>query len=153
MRMCYTYLSVCPFFGREGGGCVGLYESGENYLETILILKRENGFVRAVDVAEALGFSKPSVSRAIGLLKDGGYLLVGKDGELCFTPAGEERAKGVLLRHGLLRDFLTRVLQVDEAIADQDACRVEHVLSQQTIDRISAFMDALAQKEGRQSNG
>lgn len=97
-----------------------LQESGEMYLETILILSMKSSAVRSVDVAEAMGFSKPSVSRAVGLLKNGGYLQVDEDGFLRLTEAGKEKAEKTYERHRVLTSFFVR-LGVEESIAAKDA--------------------------------
>jgi Mn-dependent DtxR family transcriptional regulator len=112
-----------------------LQESGEMYLETILILTEKNARVRSIDVCEYMGFSKPSVSRAIGLLKNGGYVTVDGDGYLALTADGREVAKRVYERHRLLTGFFV-ALGVDEDIASADACKVEHVLSEETFEAI-----------------
>ena len=104
-----------------------LQESGEMYLETIYVLSK-NGVVRSLDVAEYMGFSKPSVSRAVGLLKQGGYLLMDKEGYLTLTESGLDVAKKIYERHTLLSKFLVR-LGVDEKTAAEDACKMEHVIS------------------------
>ena len=108
-----------------------LQESGEMYLETILILSTKGHAVRSVDVAEAMGFSKPSVSRAVGLLKNGGYLLVDGDGFLRLTERGRETAERTYERHRVLTDFFVR-LGVEESVAAKDACKIEHVMSDET---------------------
>lgn len=108
-----------------------LQESGEMYLETIYVLSKTNSAVRSIDVCEHMGFSKPSVSRAIGLLKSGGYVTVDKDGHLSLTPSGEEVAKKIYDRHNLLTDFLVS-LGVDRAVASNDACRIEHHISDES---------------------
>lgn len=105
-----------------------LQESGEMYLETILILSRRSGSVHAVEVGEYMGFSKPSVSRAVGLLKSGGYLTSDEDGGLLLTDAGRETAEKIYERHTLLTSWLMG-LGVDEETASGDACRIEHVIS------------------------
>ena len=99
-----------------------LQESGEMYLETIYVLSK-NGVVRSLDVAEYMGFSKPSVSRAVGLLKQGGYLLMDKEGYLTLTESGLDVAKKIYERHTLLSKFLVR-LGVDEKTAAEDACNI-----------------------------
>ena len=111
-----------------------LQESGEMYLETILILSRK-GAVRSLDVAEYMGFSKPSVSRAVGLLKQGGYLLMDKDGYLTLTESGLDVAKKIYERHTLLSKFLVR-LGVDEKTATEDACKMEHDISDESFSAI-----------------
>ena len=118
---------------------MALYESAEMYLETIYQLSRERNTVRSVDVAESMGYSKPSVSRAVGLLKKGGYLLMEKDGSLTLTETGLETAKKVYERHTILTSLLTR-LGVDPEIAAEDACKMEHVISDETFDAIKAHM-------------
>ena len=107
-----------------------LQESGEMYLETIYVLSK-NGVVRSLDVAEYMGFSKPSVSRAVGLLKQGGYLIMDRDGSLTLTEEGLGVAKKIYERHTLLSDFLVR-LGVDEKTAAEDACKMEHVISDES---------------------
>ena len=112
-----------------------IQESGEMYLETILILSKENSHVRSIDVCEYMGFSKPSVSRAIGLLKSGGYVTVDKDGYLALTEPGRELAEKIYERHNLLTNFLIS-LGVSSDVADADACKIEHVLSDESFEAI-----------------
>ncbi len=107
-----------------------LQESGEMYLETIYVLSK-NGVVRSLDVAEYMGFSKPSVSRAVGRLKQGGYLIMDRDGSLTLTEEGLGVAKKIYERHTLLSDFLVR-LGVDEKTAAEDACKIEHDISDES---------------------
>lgn len=107
---------------------MALQESGEMYLESVYILSQKGPFVRSIDVAEYMGFSKPSVSRGVGILKRDGYLNVDKDGYLTLTEAGLERARKIYERHTVIRDMLIR-LGVDEETASQDACRIEHIIS------------------------
>ena len=114
---------------------MALYESAEMYLETIYQLSRERGAVRSVDVAESMGYSKPSVSRAVGLLKKGGYLLMEKDGTLTLTETGLETAHKIFERHTTLTSLLIR-LGVDPETASEDACKMEHVISDETFDAI-----------------
>lgn len=108
-----------------------LQESGEMYLETILVLSKKSDAVRSVDVCEYMGFSKPSVSRAIGLLKNGGYVLMDKNGYLTLTDLGLEVANKIYERHTLLTDFLVKI-GVDKETAANDACKMEHVISDET---------------------
>ena len=117
---------------------MGLNESAEMYLETIYVLSEKNGYTRSVDVAEYMGYSKPSVSRAVGLLKSGGYLIMEKDGTLSLTEAGRIKAKSVFERHTVLSTFLKK-LGVDEETASKDACKIEHVISEQTLEAIKNF--------------
>ena len=113
-----------------------LRESGEMYLETILVLTREkNREVHSLDVAEYMNYSKPSVSRAVGLLKKGGYLEVSKDGALTLTEAGREIAEKIYERHTLLTGFFT-MLGVDKEIAAEDACNIEHDISDESFEAI-----------------
>ena len=112
-----------------------LQESGEMYLETIYILSRSGAPVRSIDVSEYMGFSKPSVSRAVGILKKGGYLLMDKDGHLTLTDAGLEVARKIYERHTMLTDFLIR-LGVSNAAAGEDACKMEHVISDETFEAL-----------------
>ena len=117
-----------------------LQESGEMYLETILILSEKSNEVRSIDVGEYIGYSKPSVSRAIGLLKGGGYVVSDSDGYLSLTDAGREVAEKIYERHRFLTDFLVR-LGVDEKIAAQDACRIEHVISDASFQAIRRHVE------------
>ena len=115
-----------------------LQESGEMYLETILILSQKKALVRAIDVGEYMGFSKPSVSRAIGLLRNGGYVEVGDGGGLSLTESGREVAEKIYERH----QYLTKVLMemgVSEATAAEDACRMEHVISDESFEAIKKY--------------
>ncbi len=118
---------------------MALHESAEMYLETIYLLSREGDHVRSVDVAEHMGYSKPSVSRAVGLLKQGGFLIMDKDGFLVLTEAGETAAKGIFERHTVLTRLL-KMLGVSEETAAQDACRIEHVISDETLEAIKRYM-------------
>lgn len=115
-------------------------ESGENYLETILLLKREKGYVRSIDIANALGFSKPSISRAVGILKSSGYIVVEPDGSIEFTPQGLAMAEDVYDRHRTIAHFLMDTLGIGQELAEEDACRIEHIISQETFDGMKAFV-------------
>ena len=116
-----------------------LQESGEMYLETILVLSRKNPAVRAIDVGEYMGFSKPSVSRALGLLREGGYVTVDADGHLSLTDVGREVATKIYERHNLLTAFLMQ-LGVDPEIASEDACKIEHDISDVSFEAIKRHM-------------
>ncbi|MCR5322763.1 MAG: metal-dependent transcriptional regulator [Lachnospiraceae bacterium] len=118
---------------------MALQESGEMYLETIYVLSQKSTTVRAIDVGEYMGFSKPSVSRALGLLKDEGLVKKDKDGYLKLTEAGEILAKRIYERHTVLTQMFTD-LGVDEETAAEDACRVEHYISDKTFDAIKAHI-------------
>ncbi|MBQ3096149.1 MAG: metal-dependent transcriptional regulator [Clostridia bacterium] len=121
---------------------MALLESGEMYLESILILSRRGGKVRSVDVSEYMGFSKPSVSRAIGLLKSGGYITVDPDGYIALTDVGTEVAERIYERHTLLTEFLVR-LGVERETASADACKMEHHLSDETFAAIKNHAEIL----------
>lgn len=112
-----------------------IQESGEMYLETILILSQKQGNVRSIDVSEYMGFSKPSVSRAVGLLKEEGLLVMEKDGRLLLTEAGQEIAEKIYERHTILTQLLVN-LGVSEESAAADACKIEHDISEETFDAI-----------------
>lgn len=117
-----------------------LQESGEMYLETIYVLSGKIGKVRSLDVAEYMGFSKPSVSRAVGLLKNGMYLTSDEEGFLCLTDAGLEIAQKIYERHTLLTGFLCS-LGVDEETASHDACKMEHHISEATFLAIKRYAE------------
>ncbi len=112
-----------------------IQESAENYLETILILGIKQGSVRSIDVAHYTGYSKPSISRAMGLLRDNGYVSVDQNGLLSLTEAGREIAEKIYERHTVLTEMLTN-LGVSPEVAAGDACRIEHVISSESFDRI-----------------
>lgn len=114
---------------------MALQESGEMYLETILILSQRNGDVRSLDIAEYMGFSKPSVSRAMKLLKDGEYISIDKEGYITLTSHGGEIAEKIYERHRVLSQLLM-ALGVDEEIATQDACKMEHHISDASFEAI-----------------
>ena len=117
-----------------------MQESGENYLETILMLKQEKGYVRSIDIAQKLDFSKPSVSRAVGLLRENGYITMDpKEGWIELTDKGRAVAERMYERHQLLSQWLM-ALGVSEAVAVSDACRIEHVISEETFQRMKAHI-------------
>ena len=119
---------------------MALHESAEMYLETIYMLSQTNTNVRSVDIAECMGYSKPSVSRAIGLLKQGGYVVMDKDSFITLTPAGLETARKIFERHTVLSAFLT-YLGVDAETAAEDACKMEHDISDASLEAIKAFVE------------
>ncbi len=125
---------------------MALMESGEMYLETILILSRQKSSVRAIDVGEYMGFSKPSVSRAMGLLKNGGYVVVDNNGFITLTEAGTEIAEKIYERHTLLTDLLTR-LGVDRETAAEDACKMEHYISSASFSAIKRHLAQYGSKQ------
>ncbi len=116
-----------------------LQESGEMYLETIFVLSKKLPIVRAVDICEHRGVSKPSVSRAVGILKRGGFILCGKDGGLTLTESGLSVAEKIYERHTVLTKYLVS-LGVEKDIASEDACKIEHVISEETF---AAIKDSL----------
>ncbi len=116
-----------------------LQESGEMYLETILILSEKKANVRSIDVCEYMGFSKPSVSRAIGLLRSGGYVNVSPDGYLTLTDSGRDVADKMYERHKILTEFLVS-LGVAEETASSDACKIEHHISDESFAAITKAM-------------
>ncbi|HIT18673.1 MAG TPA: metal-dependent transcriptional regulator [Candidatus Fimivivens faecavium] len=118
-----------------------IQESGENYLETILILGGREGFVRSVDVASELGFTKASVSRAMGILRAAGYIDMPKNGTISLTEEGYQKASKVYERHRVTTDFLRR-LGVSAETAEKDACRIEHVISEEAFEAMRAQVTA-----------
>lgn len=122
-----------------------LQESGEMYLETIYILSQKSRSVRSVDVGDYMGFSKPSVSRAVGILKKGGYVVMNKDGYLSLTDSGLEIANKIYERHTTLTDFLVR-LGVDPDTAVEDACKMEHDISDETFEALKRHANPRSDK-------
>ncbi len=116
-----------------------LQESGEMYLETILILSKKSSSVRSIDISEYMSFSKPSVSRAVNLLKDGGYILISKDGYITLTASGREIAEKIYERHTILSNCLVD-LGVNPETAAEDACKIEHDISDETFSAIKKYI-------------
>ena len=121
-----------------------LLESGEMYLETIYVLSKKGGSVRSVDVGEYMGYSKPSVSRAVSILKKNGYVVMNEDSSLALTKEGRALAEKIYERHDLITQFLIK-LGVDEKIAAEDACKMEHVISDETYEAIHNHMKNMDQ--------
>ena len=119
---------------------MALQESGEMYLESIYVLSQRNPHVRSVDISDYMGYSKPSVSRAVGILKSGGYILVDDDGFITLTDAGRDVAEKIYERHTLLSALLIR-LGVDEKTAAEDACRLEHAISDTSFAAIKRYVN------------
>ena len=117
-----------------------LQESAEMYLETIYLLTQRNANVRSVDVAEHMGYSKPSVSRAVGLLKQGGYVVTDDNGFLSLTADGSAVAEKIFERHRVLSRLFVR-LGVNETVAAEDACKIEHIISDETFHAIKNFLN------------
>ena len=118
---------------------MSIHESGEMYLEAILVLTRQNGHVRSIDVSEYLGYSKPSVSRAMGILRTGEYIQVDKDGGILLTDSGREVAEKIYERHTVLSGLLIR-LGVSEETAAADACKLEHAISDESFEAIKNWV-------------
>ena len=117
-----------------------LAESGEMYLETIYTLTEKRRDVRSIDVSESMGFSKPSVSRAIGLLKSGGYIVVDKDGFISLTDTGRATAEKIYARHKVISAFLIKI-GVSEETAGHDACKIEHVISDESFEALKRTIE------------
>ncbi len=124
-----------------------LQESGENYLETILLLEQEKGMVRSVDIANKLDFTKASISRAMSILKREEYITVEDGGNIVLTKKGRERAKAVYEKHRLIAKFLEEALEVSGETAEQDACRIEHIISEETFSQMKLWLEAAASLE------
>ncbi len=116
-----------------------LQESSEMYLETIYVLSKKNAVVRSIDVADYMGYSKPSISRAVSLLKKNGYVVMNEDSSLSLTEIGKKTAEKIYERHNVLTEFL-KGLGIDEQTADEDACKMEHVISDKTLAAIKKFV-------------
>lgn len=114
---------------------MSIQESGEMYLESILVLSKKSPNVRAIDLSEYMGFSKPSVSRALSVLKNGGFVTVSEQGYLTLTEDGKTIAEKIYERHTVLTNYLT-LIGVSKEIASQDACKMEHVVSDESFNAI-----------------
>lgn len=117
-----------------------LHESGEMYLETVYVLSKSNGFVRSIDISAHMGFSKPSVSRAVGLLRKSGYINVDKDGGITLTDSGREIAEKIFERHTVITNMLIQ-FGVEPEVAAADACKMEHAISDTSLEAIKKFMN------------
>lgn len=118
-----------------------IHESGEDYLESILKLQQQGKAVRSIDVVADLGYSKPSVSVGMKRLRESGYLTMDKDGVISLTPSGQAVAERIISRHRTLTEFFIR-LGVDPAVAERDACKVEHDLSDETFEKLLAHAES-----------
>ena len=123
-----------------------IHKSAEDYLETILNLQQKQGQVRSIDVSEYMGYSKPSISRAMGLLKSGGYILMDKDGYITLTQEGAEMAQKIYERHTILSGLLIR-LGVSRETAAEDACRLEHAISDESFEAIKRHVQSMEKKQ------
>lgn len=119
---------------------MGLKPSGEMYLETIYILSQKKSSVRSIDIAEHMNYSKPSVSRAVGILKNQNYIAVDKDGYITLTSEGLTLAEKIYERHTILSKVLM-ILGIDEETASEDACRIEHVISEKSFETIKKYIE------------
>lgn len=118
-----------------------MQESGEDYLETILLLKMRQGYVRAIDIANEMGYSKASISRAVKILKEQELVYLDDNRMINFTPEGRAKAEMIYERHQLITAFLNQILEVPVDIAENDACRIEHVVSHETVQAIIKKME------------
>ena len=125
---------------------MSVHESGEMYLETIYVLSKELPAVRSIDVGEYMGFSKPSVSRAVGLLKENGYITVDDGGHLRLTASGHEIAEKIYERHTVLTAVLTYI-GVDAKTAAEDACKIEHVISDESFAALKQLEQKLREED------
>ena len=121
---------------------MSVHESGEMYLEAIHVLSQKSSFVRSIDVSEYLGYSKPSVSRAMGILRSGGYIQVDKNGGIMLTDSGREIAQKIYARHTLLTKLLTHI-GVSEKTAAEDACKLEHAISDESFEALKKYADKI----------
>ncbi len=119
-----------------------LYESGEDYLETIYLLSKKSDFIRSVDIANELNYTKASVSRAMKILRNEGMIIMSEHGQIRLTKAGMQKAKDIYSRHTLIMDFFAQELGVNAVTAEKDACRIEHVISEETYLRLRSYMEA-----------
>ena len=117
-----------------------IYALGADYLEAVLVLQKKKGMVRSVDLARHMGFSKPSISHAVGVLKNGGFLTVDEDGYLHLTEDGREVAEKIYERHQFFTEQLVAV-GVDQETAERDACRIEHAISEETFQKLKASVE------------
>ncbi|MCR4661620.1 MAG: metal-dependent transcriptional regulator [Clostridia bacterium] len=116
------------------------HESAEDYLETILILSKKQENVRSIDISKELNFSRASVSRAMGLLKKSNLIEIDENGYITLTKTGLKKANSVYERHNVLKEFLIKVADIDEKLAEDDACRIEHVISEETFEGIKKYL-------------
>ena len=136
-------LCALIMYNRKKGTAMVIQESAEMYLETILRLSETREIVRAIDVAQAMDFSKPSVSRAMKNLRENGYISINPEtGSIRLLDKGMEIAEAIYSRHKMLSAFLRRI-GVSNAVATQDACRIEHIISQETVDAISRHLEEM----------
>lgn len=118
-------------------------ESREDYLETILLLMKRNGNVRSIDIANELNYSKASISRAVGILKANNYINVDVNGQITFTGLGLQRAEAIYEKHTNIKKFLISVLNVCPDTAEADACKIEHIISEETYGKIKDYVEKI----------
>lgn len=116
-------------------------ESGEDYLETILTLQKRQGYVRSIDIANELEFTKPSISRAMKILRENDLIVMDENKMITLTELGQKKANEIYERHKTIARFLMEVVGVDETIAENDACRIEHVISEETMEKITKVLN------------
>jgi len=121
-------------------------ESGEDYLETILLLYRKQGYVRSTDIANAMNYTKASISRAVKILKEADYIYMDPNKMIFLTEKGEKKALEIYERHEVISEFLTTLLHVDPETAEQDACHMEHVVSESTFQGLKKMLQEAKQK-------
>jgi len=121
-----------------------LHESGENYLKEIFMIQKNQGFVRSIDIAQRFGYSKPSISRAMKILKQNHYIIMDDDKVIKLTDLGEEKARKVFQKYLLIERFLILVLQIDEKIVSQDACKMEHRISEETFKQMQLTLTKMS---------
>jgi DtxR family transcriptional regulator, Mn-dependent transcriptional regulator len=117
-----------------------IHESGEDYLETILLLYNRNGYVRSIDIANELNYTKPSVSRAMSILKKSEYIIMDKNGHILLTDKGKLTAEKITERHKLIAKFLINVLGVSQETAYNDSCRIEHIISEESFQKMKEYL-------------
>jgi len=117
-----------------------IHESGEDYLETILLLYNRNGYVRSIDIANELNYTKPSVSRAMSILKKANYITMDTKGHILLTDKGNFTAEKIMERHKLIAEFLIKALGVSKENAYSDSCRIEHVISEESFQKIKEYL-------------
>ena len=118
-----------------------IHASGEDYLEAILVLQKKMGMVRSIDIVRHMNFSKPSVSRAMSILRSAGYITMDKNNLILLTREGRQKAEAIYERHCILCRFLEDVLGISADTAAADACRIEHIISEETFDHIKSFLN------------
>lgn len=136
----------------KGAIIVPIYESGEDYLETILLLHGKTGFVRSVDIANELNYSKPSISRAMNILRENGLITVAPGGQILLTEEGQRKAESVYDRHVVITAFFETVLGVDKDTAEHDACKIEHIISEESYQKLKQFTAAYDTAHPRERN-